>query len=614
MSKKQILRKASEKGQSIVIIALVFVGLLAFIGLTVDVGVLFISYGNLRRAVDNAALASATRMRAKFTNDDLKYSASELLRLNNVEINLDAVNVETCATTPGDLALCPTGTDSHRKLVRVTATVPVHFSFLPIIGFGSTNITASAIAEAASMDVVLVIDNSESMAMNDTQTGTIDPATCNYDNRPDDDDHGDIPYNLAYPNIPGECHPFEEVKAAAAYTFGNWVLNQPDPADEEDRLAVVVFSSGFIQPGTKPYYYPDSDSYDAPASTAGHPRIPVKGTDIICPKMAADGTCPDPWMNSYEEAYKLITNMQVYSPPDCGANPVDSTVVGSCVYYADEENPITHVIEPTYKGSWCPLAQATNTLLLTTNLAAVPPAVQLGDSSTCQTTNIGGGLKLGASLFGTKMRKDALWLVVLLTDGAANTTNVDHSSDSDIINASGTLTGDFVQSLPLGFCPQIDNGQSVGKMVNDVGCRDIDLTETLGAGRHTSTDTAHYNADDYARDMADLVACDAKTPAAGCSQAGQGAVLFAIGLGSTVIRESVGGVTYDDPPGDTFMRYAGAVGDDGNPTTAGCSDTFDTATYGDSYNCGNYYFTQSGSGLKAVFEAIASRVYTRITR
>jgi hypothetical protein len=50
-----------------------------------------------------------------------------------------------------------------------------------------------------------------------------------------------------------------------------------------------------------------------------------------------------------------------------------------------------------------------------------------------------------------------------------------------------------------------------------------------------------------------------------------------------------------------------AVGDDGNPTTNPCGSV---ATGND---CGNYYFSPTGSGVLQVFEAIAGRIFTRIT-
>jgi len=51
-----------------------------------------------------------------------------------------------------------------------------------------------------------------------------------------------------------------------------------------------------------------------------------------------------------------------------------------------------------------------------------------------------------------------------------------------------------------------------------------------------------------------------------------------------------------------------AVGDDNNP---GSPDPCDGVASG--HDCGNYYFSPTGSGLLHVFEAIASRIFTRIT-
>ena len=44
-----------ERGQALVLIAAAFVGIAAFVGLTVDAGILFINVGHLRRATDAAS-------------------------------------------------------------------------------------------------------------------------------------------------------------------------------------------------------------------------------------------------------------------------------------------------------------------------------------------------------------------------------------------------------------------------------------------------------------------------------------------------------------------------------------------------------------------------------
>ena len=534
-----------EKGQSIVLIALVFIGLLAFIGLTVDMGILFVGYGNLRRAVDNSALAAATQMRENYTLDQLKDSAAQFLRLNNVDVSPSTVDVDLCDLTasPVDAELCPT---DRRKLVRVTATVPVKFSFLPVIGFYETDITASAIAEAASMDVVLVIDISESMANNSASANDKDPINCNAN---------------------GTCEPFNAVKDAAADTFANYILNKP-AGEEEDRLAIVVFSNGWQDHN---YYY--QPGY------AANLTIPTTGTGVVCPygEFDAFGRCTNPWTSDYNVAWDLIQNLKVYEREPCPMPWEEADVTGSCSEYDT-------AIPPNYVAARCPYAQDVNTF-----------RNQL-DSSICQTTNIGGGLQLGASLYGMDMRKDALWLLILLTDGAANATEVNHDSDPEYLAADNvTVLQSIKQSLPIGFCPP-------GVAVNN-GCRDDNAL-----GRHDDT-SANYDADDYARDMADLVSCDPKDPEAACSRSGQGAVMFAIGLGPTVVTSPLdgSGVAY----GDTLLRYVGAVGDDGDPATDPCS----SVTYpGSDYNCGNYYFSSTGTGLTSVFKQIASRVFTRLTK
>ena len=71
-------------------------------------------------------------MRDNYTIAQLTDSAAQFLRLNNVDVDPSTVDVATCDPLNPDIELCPT---DKRKLVRVTASVPVTFSFLPVIGF-----------------------------------------------------------------------------------------------------------------------------------------------------------------------------------------------------------------------------------------------------------------------------------------------------------------------------------------------------------------------------------------------------------------------------------------------------------------------------------------------
>jgi hypothetical protein len=111
--------------------------------------------------------------------------------------------------------------------------------------------------------------------------------------------------------------------------------------------------------------------------------------------------------------------------------------------------------------------------------------------------------------------------------------------------------------------------------------------------------------------MADFVGCpDALTlpqPAA-CAEPGQGAVIFTIGLGDAVTEYARGG---DPDAGEQLLRYIANAGDNGDPAPANdpCNGP---PAYPVGTSCGNYYFAPEGSDLQKVFEAIASRIFTRI--
>ena len=163
----------AERGQALVVIAMAMIGLLAFVGLTVNSGILFIAEGHLRRAVDAAALAAAAQFRVGSNSDRLQTSAAEVVHMNGVDPTTLVLTIcapgDPTAVPPippdphNDSTLCPAGNAPHRKLVKVVATTQVRFAFLGIIGFPSTMIQADATSETASVDVVLVIDTSNSM-------------------------------------------------------------------------------------------------------------------------------------------------------------------------------------------------------------------------------------------------------------------------------------------------------------------------------------------------------------------------------------------------------------------------------------------------------------------
>jgi hypothetical protein len=184
--KGRFFRKG-EIGQSIVILALGFIGLLAVVGITTDVSVLFVRFSQLRRAVDSAAIAAAGQMRQDRSLATVGLTARQFIEFHG--LNPTDVFVETCQNQPREdtiefdpsdpgntqgIQLGPTVeedteicTGDQRKLVRVTARVESPTFFLKLLGIGSIPLQASAISETAVLDVVIIMDVSESM-LNET--------------------------------------------------------------------------------------------------------------------------------------------------------------------------------------------------------------------------------------------------------------------------------------------------------------------------------------------------------------------------------------------------------------------------------------------------------------
>ena len=212
-----------QSGQSILILAIGFIALLGFVGIVTDVSLLFVRYSTLRRAVDAAAIAAAGQIRREIapgmTENQIQGDSLANLNLaarSFIEMyNLDPSNVlvETCyaqnvlllgpngettgpnrdrpadrngvplytydagGTRTGDNALANADdrfryeelcTRDELKLVRVTAQLQSPTVFLRLLGFGSITVQSSAISQTAVIDVVLILDVSESMAYDTT--------------------------------------------------------------------------------------------------------------------------------------------------------------------------------------------------------------------------------------------------------------------------------------------------------------------------------------------------------------------------------------------------------------------------------------------------------------
>ncbi len=527
-------RPHSENGQVLIIMAFAITALIAFIGLVVDLGLVYIGHSQLRKAVDAAALAASLQYRKNYVLSDLVTSATEFLTLNG--INDPSATVVTCEEEP---LLCDKNGDGviseseHRKLVKVIASTTIHLAFLPVIGISEVPISAEAVSEAASVDVVLVIDRSESM----TNDGIVrDPSVCNAD---------PPPYSGG--GFSGSCDPFTDVKRAADAFVNNLFFPY-------DRVAVVSFDR-LIHCASSPIpLCGNAGDHLSLALTSVENQIHTRLKNLWV-YQAGDDNDPGGVGTVGFDGEQCNSRPNYYSDPRYLPGP---QAAPPCRLYNDTTK--------AYGGFDCPNYYVNHT------------------AESCTTTNIGGGLLAAGNEFTANSRPEALWVVILLTDGSAN-------SSTDI---SG--------NLPFGFCP-------AGTKDNYPFCRDSELEQPAGSGNYIQTrhcydnpdpalqftpamramclgvtnptwdfagtpdNGTHYDADDFARDMADWLATN-------------NVLTFSINLGTLGITESHG----DPKDGEELLQYVAGVGG------------------------GQYFYAPTSDQLRQIFAKIADNIATRLSR
>ncbi len=210
-----------ERGQAVVITAVAFLAMLAFAGLVTDAGTLYLNFTRLKRGLDAAAVAAANNIKDSSLpvaqrNTNIREAAREMLALNGID-NIYSLETYVCddAGLPADFAsLCPGAGEDKRKLAWVQASQNSPVYFLQLFGVQSVPITIHSVGEAATVDVVLVIDISESMGSSTPgYDANFDPSACNAANN---------------------CQPLRQAKDAAKTMVDKLF-------DGYDRIAVVPY-------------------------------------------------------------------------------------------------------------------------------------------------------------------------------------------------------------------------------------------------------------------------------------------------------------------------------------------------------------------------------------
>jgi hypothetical protein len=523
-----------EKGQAIVITAIAFMAILAFAGLVTDAGTLYLNFTRLKRALDSAAVAAANNIKDSSLPDaqrssNIREAAREMLALNNIE-NLSSLETFTCDDSglpPNFANLCPSAGEDQRKLAWVQASQLSPVYFLQLFGVENVTITTHSVGEAASIDVVLVIDTSESMGSETAGYGAnFDPTAC---------------------NAAHDCEPLEKAKGAAIAMVRKLF-------DGYDRVAVV--------------------SYDFSATI----HDPDLATAVVLE-------------SNHSDVENAINNIQLNDDADDN----DLVATGKS-YLFGELNPYDINGDATYTGG-------------------VPSGFGDAFVSTCT----GCGMRVAGNILSDQGRVDSVWVIVLLSDGATNVSDIPDSSDVNNPVPAGYING-FCGGTP-GFT--YDPGAPMpNRMWDRPWCTDSDPTTRHCGPFHADAsecppnaiwvgnNTPPYDVEDYARDITDrvalLVSANTNEPIGG-----EEIAIYTIGLGKAASEPD-----YD---GEHMLRYMANIGDDnirnpvpdigGDPYPPDPCDGVAPKT-----SCGQYYYAPDATYLTQIFEKIAGSIFTRISQ
>ena len=130
----------SQEGQSLVLVALMFVGIIGFVGLAVDVGFIMVRNSQLQTAVDAAVLAGVTEITGPDTLAAANQRAAEFLHAHNLPIDVVTETFDDPANYSQGITII------GERQYSLTVTWPVDLFFLNVIGFESMNLTNTATA------------------------------------------------------------------------------------------------------------------------------------------------------------------------------------------------------------------------------------------------------------------------------------------------------------------------------------------------------------------------------------------------------------------------------------------------------------------------------------
>ena len=156
-----------EQGSIIVFFAIILISVLAFAGMAIDGGYLFLQRAKLQNAADSSALACVTNP----SSLPCPASGGNIYPLTNPE------NFTMVIQNPGDNSLCPDPT-SQSKCARATAQTTWNTFFIQVVGINNLTIQASAIAGMVGQNACMETLGTSGTGISKTGSGNITTVNC----------------------------------------------------------------------------------------------------------------------------------------------------------------------------------------------------------------------------------------------------------------------------------------------------------------------------------------------------------------------------------------------------------------------------------------------------
>ena len=153
--------RAGTRGVVLYLVAMLMVPFVVLIGVAVDMGQLLVMKNQLAAAVDAAALGAAG-----LPLDQAQTQAQAFVSANFSSQNPSATltNFALTQVTLPD-SRCPQANAAPgTPAVYVTDELTMNTAFLPVIGYNTLSATVSSCVTFANLEVVLVLDNTDSMS------------------------------------------------------------------------------------------------------------------------------------------------------------------------------------------------------------------------------------------------------------------------------------------------------------------------------------------------------------------------------------------------------------------------------------------------------------------